>query len=62
MAATYSPERLFSSEAFLDLVSFVRSPRPVDDNLEGFERELRERTNAFSAAVMGERLEAMEVV
>ncbi len=61
MLATYSSERLFSSEAFVDLLAFVRSPRPVDDNLEGFERELRERTNAFSTAVMGERLAAMDV-
>jgi len=61
MPATYSSERLFSSEAFLELMSFVESPRPPEESLEGFERELRERTNAVSTAVMGERLAAMDV-
>jgi len=61
MSASYSSERLFSSEAFCDLANFVRSPRPRDESLEDFERQLRERANAFSAAVMGERLAEMDV-
>ena len=61
MSATYSSERLFSSKAFCDLANFVRSPRLTDESLEDFERQLRERTNAFSAAVMGERLAEMDV-
>lgn len=61
MSATYSPERLFSSKAFRDLEDFVRSRRPAEESLEDFERELRERTNAFSAAVMGERMAEMDI-
>ena len=61
MPATYSSERLFSSEAFRDLLEFVRCPPPIEESLEGFERELRKRTNAFSTAVMGQRLAAMDV-
>lgn len=61
MSATYSPDRLFSSKAFRELVEFARSPQPVDESLEGFERDLRKRANAFCKVVMGERLASMDV-
>jgi len=61
MSATYRLERAFASEAFRDLQSFLGSERPSGETLEDFERELRERVNAFSSTVMGERLKGFDI-
>ena len=61
MSATYSPERALSSHAFDHLEKFVQSERPVDESLETYERELRERMSALEVQIMGERLRQFDI-